>query len=107
MLNVVSSQDAQSVSFSVGDTVKVHAKIQEGEKTRTQIFEGVVLKIDRTAKTFTVRKISDGVGVERIWSWQTPWVEKVEVKKQAKKIRRAKLYYLRGLTQKEAARVVA
>ena len=96
-----------SIDFNVGDTIRVHAKISEGEKTRNQIFEGVVLKIDNTAKTYTVRKISDGIGVERIWSFQTPWVEKIEIKKRAQKIRRAKLYYLRNLTQKEAARVVA
>lgn len=95
------------INFNAGDTVAVHQKIQEGEKTRTQIFEGVVIKVDRNAKTYTVRKISDGVGVERIWSFSSPWIEKIVVKKKAKKIRRAKLYYLRGLTPKEAARVVA
>lgn len=95
------------ISFNVGDTVAVYQKIQEGDKTRTQIFEGVVIKIDRNAKSYTVRKISDGIGVERIWPFVTPWVEKVVVKKKASKIRRAKLYYLRGLTPKEAARVVA
>lgn len=96
-----------AIDFRPGDTIRVHAKITEGDKTRIQIFEGVVLRIDNNAKTYTVRKVSDGVGVERIWSFETPWVEKIEVKRRAKKIRRAKLYYLRGLTQKEAARVVA
>lgn len=96
-----------TIDFNVGDTIKVFQKITEGEKTRTQIFEGIVLRIDNNAKSFTVRKISDGVGVERIWSFATPWIEKIEIKKKAKKIRRAKLYYLRDLTQKEAARVVA
>lgn len=96
-----------SLNFKVGDTIKVFQKIQEGEKTRLQIFEGVILKIDKTTCTFTVRKISDGIGVERIWSFDSPWIEKIEVKKHAKKIRKAKLYYLRNLTQKEAARVVA
>ena len=95
------------IDFRVGDTVRVYQKIQEGEKTRTQVFEGVVLRIDKNAKSFTVRKISDGVGVERIWSFDSPWIEKVTVKKSADKIRRAKLYYLRNLTTKEAARVVA
>lgn len=94
-------------TFNVGDTIVVYQKITEGEKTRTQIFEGVVIKIDHNAKSYTVRKISDGVGVERIWPFVTPWVEKVVVKKKATKIRRAKLYYLRGLTPKESARVVA
>ena len=96
-----------AINFSIGDTIQVFAKIQEGEKTRTQIFEGVVLKIDNTAKSFTVRKISDGIGVERIWNFSSPWIEKIEVKKRASKIRKARLYYLRGLTPKEAARVVA
>lgn len=95
------------MNFSVGDTIAVHQKIQEGDKTRVQVFEGVVIKIDHNAKTYTVRKNSDGIGVERIWRFVTPWVEKVVLKKKAKKIRRAKLYYLRGLTPKEAARVVA
>lgn len=96
-----------NIDFQVGDTIRVYQKIQEGDKTRTQIFEGVVLKVDRNAKSYTVRKVSDGIGVERIWSFETPWVEKVVIKKKAKKVRRAKLYYLRGLTEKESARVVA
>jgi large subunit ribosomal protein L19 len=85
------------INFSVGDTVAVHQKVQEGDKTRTQIFEGVVIKIDRNAKSFTVRKVSDGIGVERIWPLASPWLEKIVVKKKAKRIRRAKLYYLRAL----------
>lgn len=96
-----------TIDFSVGDTIQVHQKIQEGEKTRIQVFEGVVLRIDNNAKSFTVRKISDGIGVERIWSAGSPWIEKIVLKKKAKKIRRAKLYYLRGLSAKESARVVA
>lgn len=96
-----------AIDFNVGDTIQVHQKIQEGEKSRTQIFEGVVLKIDKNATSFTVRKMSEGIGVERIWSNNSPWIEKIVIKKKAQKIRRAKLYYLRGLTPKEAARVVA
>lgn len=96
-----------TIDFNVGDTIQVHQKISEGDKTRIQIFEGTVLRIDRNAQSFTVRKISDGIGVERIWSTSSPWIEKVILKKKAKKIRRAKLYYLRGLTAKESARVVA
>lgn len=96
-----------TVDFQAGDVVRVYQKIAEGDKTRTQIFEGVVLKVDRNAESYTVRKVSDGIGVERIWSFDTPWVEKVVVKKKAQKVRRAKLYYLRGLTEKESARVVA
>lgn len=96
------------MNFNVGDTVRVFQKIKEEEgKERIQVFEGIVIRIDHNAKSYTVRKISDGVGVERIWSFGSPWVEKVEIKKKASKIRRAKLYYLRGLTTKEAARVVA
>lgn len=96
-----------TIDFRVGDTIRVHQKIQEGDKTRVQVYEGVVLKIDRNAKSYTVRKLSDGVGVERLWNFDTPWVEKVEIKKHAKKIRKAKLYYARNLTQKELTRVVA
>lgn len=96
-----------AIDFRPGDTIRVHQKISEGDKTRIQVFEGVVLRIDNNSKTFTVRKVSDGIGVERIWSFETPWIESIEVKRRAKKIRRAKLYYLRGLTQKETARVVA
>lgn len=95
------------ITFSVGDTIQVHQKIAEGDKTRIQVFEGIVIKIDRNAKSFTVRKISDGIGVERIWSFVTPWIEKIVVKKTAQKIRRAKLYYLRDLTAKASARIVA
>jgi large subunit ribosomal protein L19 len=103
------------INFRVGDTVAVHQKIKEGdpsagsgqEKTRIQVFEGVVLAINKTAKSFTVRKVSDGVGVERIWSFNSPWIEKIEIKKKAKKIRRAKLYYLRRLTPKEVGRRVS
>lgn len=93
--------------FRAGDTIRVYQKIQEGEKTRSQVFEGIVLAINKTAGTFTVRKVSDGIGVERIWPLASPWIEKIVVKKKAGKVRRAKLYYLRGLTAKETARVVA
>ena len=92
-------------AFSAGDTVKVHARIKEGEKERIQIFEGIVIaKSNRGAgKSFTVRKISHGVGVERIFLETSPKVAKVEVVQEGK-VRRAKLYYLRGLEGK-AARV--
>lgn len=89
----------------MGDTIRVTQKIQEGQaKTRLQNFDGVVLTIDRNAKSFKVRKISDGVGVERTWHFDSPWITEVIVKKAAQKIRRAKLYYLRGLTVKEVTR---
>ncbi|MBI3559401.1 50S ribosomal protein L19 [Candidatus Gottesmanbacteria bacterium] len=95
------------INFRVGDTVKVGQKIKEGEKTRVQNFEGVVIAINKTAKSFTVRKISDGIGVERIWPINSPWIESIKVVKTAAKIRRAKLYYLRNLTSKEVTRATA
>jgi len=92
-------------SYDSGDTVKVHARIKEGEKERIQIFEGIVIaKSNRGAsKSFTVRKISHGVGVERIFLETSPKIAKLEVAQQGR-VRRAKLYYLRGLEGK-AARV--
>ena len=87
----------------VGDTVKVYGKIKEGNRERIQIFEGTVLKIqgggNRT--TFTVRKISNGVGVEKTWPLHSPNVEKVEVVRYGK-VRRAKLFYLRERVGKRA-----
>jgi large subunit ribosomal protein L19 len=90
-------------NFSVGDTVKVYVKIKEGDKERTQIFEGVVIarKSGDLRSTFTVRKISFGQGVERIFPLHSPIIEKIEVAKQGK-VRRAKLYYLRNLRGKAA-----
>ncbi len=80
-----------------GLTVRVHQKIKEGDKQRVQIFEGLVIKISSgsgVSKTFTVRKVVDGVGVEKIFPVQSPNVSKIEVVR-ASKVRRAKLYYLR------------
>lgn len=89
--------------FNVGDTVKVSAKIKEGNRERVQVFEGTVLKIQGTGvrKTFTVRKISNGIGVEKTWPLHSPIVEKVEVVRHGK-VRRAKLNYLRQRTGKAA-----
>jgi large subunit ribosomal protein L19 len=89
--------------FKAGDSVKVHVKIKEGDKERIQIYEGVVIAIHRNgpSSTFTVRKISYGVGVERIFPFSSPSIEKVEVSSVGK-IRRAKLYYLRKLSGKKA-----
>ena len=89
--------------FNVGDTVKVYGKIKEGEKERIQVFEGTVLKIQNGSNrtTFTVRKFSNGVGVEKTWPLHSPNVEKVEVVRQGK-VRRAKLNYLRGRIGKAA-----
>jgi len=87
--------------FRPGDTVAVHYKIKEGERERIQIFEGVVIakKGGGSRETFIVRKVSYGVGVERIFALHSPLIDKIEVKRQGK-VRRAKLYYLRGLSKK-------
>ena len=89
--------------FRVGDTVKVSNRIKEGNRERTQIFEGTVIKIQGTGarKTFTVRKLSNGVGVEKTFPIHSPNVEGVAVVRQGK-VRRAKLYYLREITGKSA-----
>ena len=83
--------------FEIGDTVRVHVKVVEGEKERIQVFEGAVIarKGLLNTETFTVRKVSYGVGVERIFPLHSPIVTRVEVMRQGK-VRRAKLYYLRG-----------
>ena len=94
---------AEVPEFSVGDTVKVYGKIKEGNRERIQVFEGTVLKKQGTGvrATFTVRKISNGVGVEKTWPLHSPIVEKVEVVRRGK-ARRAKLNYLRQRTGKAA-----
>jgi large subunit ribosomal protein L19 len=86
-----------------GDTVRVHVKIKEGDKYRIQVFEGVVmaLKRNRVSSTFTVRKVSFGYGIERIFPLHSPIIEKVDVVKSGK-VRRARLYYLRGRRGKAA-----
>ncbi|HAR44047.1 MAG TPA: 50S ribosomal protein L19 [Bdellovibrionales bacterium] len=91
------------VQFKPGDTVKVHVKIKEGEKERIQIYEGVVIGRNNKGanRSFTVRKISHGVGVERIFMDSSPKIAKVEVA-QVGKVRRAKLYYIRELEGKAA-----
>jgi len=92
--------------FNVGDTVKVHFKIVEGNKERIQIFEGLVIarKNGGVRETFTVRKISFGVGVERVFPVHSPRIDKIEVVRQGD-VRRAKLYYIRDLSGKAATRV--
>ena len=95
---------AEVPQFRVGDTVKVYAKIKEGNRERVQIFEGTVLKKQGGSSvraTFTVRKNSNGIGVEKTWPIHSPNVEKVEVVRRGN-VRRAKLTYLRGRVGKRA-----
>lgn len=108
MNNIIKNiEDAQMKAevpqFNVGDTVRVSAKIKEGNRERTQVFEGTVLKKQGTGvrATFTVRKISNSVGVEKTWPLHSPIVEKVDVVRRGK-VRRAKLNYLRERTGKSA-----
>ena len=94
---------AEVPAFNVGDTVRVSAKIKEGNRERIQVFEGTVLKRQggSNRETFTVRKFSNGVGVEKTWPLHSPIVEKVDVVRRGK-VRRAKLNYLRQRTGKAA-----
>lgn len=94
---------AEVDEFRVGDTVKVYGKIKEGNRERIQVFEGIVLKRQggSNRETFTVRKFSNGVGVEKTWPLHSPNVEKIEVVRHGK-VRRAKLNYLRGRVGKRA-----
>ncbi len=89
-------------AFSTGDTVNVHVRVVEGDKERIQQFQGVVIgtRGDGMGSTFTVRKISDGVGVERIFPTHSPRIAKIELVKHGN-VRRSKLYYLRGLASKQ------
>ncbi len=89
--------------FNAGDTLRVHVKIKEGDKERTQVFQGVVIgrRGSGTNQTFTVRKMSNGIGVERVFPSHSPNIEKVELIRSGR-VRRAKLYYLRDLTGKSA-----
>ena len=89
--------------FRAGDTVRVHVRVVEGNKERIQVYQGVVIKRrgGGTRETFTVRKISGGVGVERVFPLHSPSVDQIEVVRHGK-VRRAKLYYLRGLRGKAA-----
>lgn len=100
-----SSMKEKAPEFNVGDTVKVHVKIKEGDKSRIQIFEGTVIakKHGGVSETFTVRRVAHGCGIERVFPLHSPVVEKVEVVRYGK-VRRAKLYYLRNRVGK-AARV--
>ncbi|MDR2127260.1 MAG: 50S ribosomal protein L19 [Prevotellaceae bacterium] len=95
-------QQKEFPAFKAGDTITVTYKIKEGSKERLQNFRGVVIQVKKgSAKTFTIRKISDGVGIERIFPANSPFIENIEVNKYAK-VRRARIYYLRSLTGKKA-----
>ena len=92
------------VNFKAGDTISVGVKVTEGNRSRVQLFDGVVISQSAgagTSKTFTVRKISNGIGVERIFPYHSPIIDSVKVLKKGK-VRRAKLYYLRNLKGKAA-----
>jgi len=98
-----SVEKKQVPAFKTGDTVSVHYKIREGNKERIQVYQGVVIQRNGAgvSETFTVRKVSNGVGVERIFPINSPNIEKIEVNSYGK-VRRAKLFYLRELTGKAA-----
>lgn len=107
-MNIIEQLEAQQLKADApdlrpGETVRVHVKVVEGEKERTQVFEGVVIGMAGTGSraNFTVRKVSYGVGVERIFPIHSPRIEKVEVMSHGQ-VRRAKLYYLRELSGKAA-----
>jgi large subunit ribosomal protein L19 len=93
--------------ISPGDTVKVSARIVEGDKERIQVFQGVVIRVRRggSGASFTVRHVAFGIGVERTFPFYSPFVEKVEVVRKGK-VRRSRLYYLRSLSSKEARRKI-
>ncbi|UKT66194.1 50S ribosomal protein L19 [Pedobacter mucosus] len=109
MMDLVKFVEEQAIAkkdfpaFKSGDTVSVHYKIREGNKERVQIYQGVVIQRNSAGanETFTVRKMSNGVGVERIFPVNSPNIEKIEVNSHGK-VRRAKLFYLRALTGKAA-----
>ncbi len=108
MNDIIKSIEAEQLKdditeFHIGDTVKVHAKIKEGNRERIQIFEGTVIKRQNGSnrETFTVRKSSNGVGVEKTWPLHSPTIDKIEVVRLGK-VRRAKLFYLRDRVGKKA-----
>ncbi|HIJ58914.1 MAG TPA: 50S ribosomal protein L19 [Deltaproteobacteria bacterium] len=107
-MNVVEALEKEQMrgdipGFKPGDTVKVHVKIKEGEKERIQVFQGVVIRKRKgnTGATFTVRKVSYGIGVERIFPLHSPIIDKIEIITRGR-VRRARLYYLRKLRGKAA-----
>lgn len=107
VLTPVDAEKRKALDFRAGDTIRVWQKVKEGSKTRLQAFEGLVLarKHGKEAgATFTVRKISAGVGVERIFPLFSPDIDKVEVKARSKKSNRAKIYYVRDRAQRDIRR---
>ena len=104
IIRAIENEQIREVTpFNVGDTVRVYARIKEGQRERVQMFEGIVLKRQNggARETFTVRRISYGVGVEKTWPVHSPLLEKIEVIRRGK-VRRAKLNYLRERTGKSA-----
>lgn len=108
MLDIIKAIEAEQIrndlpSFNVGDTVKVHVKVKEGNRERIQVFEGTVLKRQNGGlrETFTVRRVAYGVGVERTFPVNAPIIDKLEVTRRGK-VRRAKLFYLRNRVGKAA-----
>jgi large subunit ribosomal protein L19 len=98
----------QETTFGVGDSIKVYQKIKEADKQRTQIFEGIVIAIKNRGqnKTFTVRRVSQGVGIERIFPVYSPTIDKIEVtKKGLQGVNRAKLYYIREKPSREIEKI--
>jgi len=96
-------RESELPAFEPGDTIAVHVRVIEGQKERIQVFQGVVISIKGhgSSRTFTVRKISNGVGVERIFPYHSPKIATIDVKRRGR-VRRAKLYYLRKLRGKAA-----
>ena len=105
IMKLVESRESRTdiPNFEPGDTVKVHVKVKEGEKERIQVFQGIVIsrKGGGTRQMFTVRKVSGGVGVERMFPLYSPSIDRIEVERHGR-VRRAKLYYLRDLRGKAA-----
>ncbi|PYQ56321.1 MAG: 50S ribosomal protein L19 [Acidobacteria bacterium] len=105
MMKLVESRESRTdiPNFEPGDTVRVHVKVKEGDKERIQVFQGIVIsrKGGGTRQMFTVRKVSGGVGVERMFPLYSPSIDRIEVERHGR-IRRAKLYYLRDLRGKAA-----
>jgi large subunit ribosomal protein L19 len=107
-LNIMISREVKGTNLHIGDTLRVHTEVTEGAKTRIQVYEGILISMRGRAEnaSFTVRRISaSGTGIERTWPMDAKSIVKIEVKKSADNVRRAKLYYLRERTGKQAVRV--